>query len=122
MDEVTDTFSVGKEQLLSSKLLFEHRQYRGSIFFSYYAMHSSARALLLKKNVFSKTHEGTLTELGKEYVKEGLFSKKFYDYIYEAKQYGIDASYNYSAIFSEDLAQELISHAEEFLDEVEQLL
>lgn len=117
-----EAFNVGKEQLVSSKILFEAEQYRDSIALSYYAMHSSASALLLKKNISPNTHGGALRQLGKEYVNEGLFSKEIYNYFYDAKRYGNDALYDYSAIFSEELAEELILHAEEFLAEVERLL
>jgi uncharacterized protein (UPF0332 family) len=34
-------------------------------------MYSSALALLLKKDISPKTHDGTLRQLGKEYVKKG---------------------------------------------------
>lgn len=122
MDKVTEAFNVGKEQLVSSKILFEAGQYRDSIALSYYAMHSSARALLLKKDISPKTHKGTLIQLAKEYVKEGLFSKEIYDYMHDAIAIRNDSSYDYSAIFSEEIAEELILQAEVFLDEVERLL
>ena len=89
---------------------------------SYYAMYSSALALLLKKDISPKTHEGTLRQLAKEYVKEGLFSKESYRYLYDAKETRNDSSYTYSMTFSEETAEELILQAEKFIDEVETLL
>ena len=56
MDNVKEAFNVAKEQLISSKMLFEGGQYRDSITLSYYAMYSSALALLLKKDISPKTH------------------------------------------------------------------
>ena len=89
---------------------------------SYYAMYSSALALLLKKEISPKTHEGTLRQLAKEYVKEGLFSKKSYKYLYDARETRNDSSYGYSITFSKGTAEELIFQAEEFIYEVETLL
>ena len=89
---------------------------------SYYAMYYSALALLLKKDISPKTHEGTLRQLAKEYVKEGLFSKESYRYLYDAKETRNDSSYTYSMTFSEETAEELILQAEKFIDEVETLL
>ena len=82
LDKVKDALNVGKIQLISSKTLFEAGQYRDSITLSYYTMYSSALALLLKKDISPKTHEGTLRQLAKEYVKTGLFSKESYGYLY----------------------------------------
>ena len=103
-------------------MLFKGGQYRDSITLAYFSMHSSARALLLKKNISPKTHEGTLRQLAKEYVKEGLFSKENYNYLDYARTIRNKSSYAYGIVFSEELAQEIISYAEKFLDEVEQLL
>lgn len=122
MGEVEDAFNVGKGQLVSSKALYDVGQYRDSITLSYYAMFSSALALLLKKNISPKTHVGTLRQLAKEYVKTGLFSKENYDYLYDAMELRNDSSYNYSRVFTEDIAKELIEQAEKFIAEVETLL
>jgi hypothetical protein len=122
LDEVKNAFNVAKEQLISSKILFEDEHYRDSITLVYYAMYSSALALLLKKNISPKTHEGVLRQLAKEYVKEGLFSKESYDYLYDGRTLRNKSSYDYSIVFTEELAKELIVQAEKFINEVEMLL
>ena len=109
-------------QLISSKMLFEGGQYRDSVTMSYYAMYSSALALLLKKSISPKTHEGTLRQLAKEYVKTGLLSKETYGYLYDARETRNDSSYDYSKTFTEEDAEELILQAEKFINEVETLL
>ena len=103
-------------------MLFEWGQYRDSVTMSYFAMYSSALALLLKKGISPKTHEGTLRQLAKEYVKEGLLSKKSYDCLYDAREDRNDSSYGYSKTFSQEKAQELILQAVNFIKEVEELL
>ena len=121
LDKVKDALNVGKIQLISSKTLFEAGQYRDSITLSYYAMYSSALALLLKKDISPKTHEGTLRQLAKEYVKTGLFSKESYGYLYYARETRNDSSYDYSKTFTEEDAEKLILQAEKFINEVETL-
>ena len=86
MDKVKEALNVGESQLISSKTLFEAGQYRDSITLSYYAMYSTSLALLLKKNISPKTHEGTLRQLAKEYVKTGLLSKESYNFIYNSRE------------------------------------
>lgn len=122
MDKVEEALNVGKSQLISSRILFDNGQYRDSITLSYYAMYSSALALLLKKDISPKTHDGTLRQLGKEYVKEGLLSRESYRYIYDARSIRNKSSYDYSMNFTEELAEELILNVEKFISEVESLL
>ena len=76
LNKVIDAFNVGKSNLISAKALFEIGQYRDSVTMSYYAMYSAGLALLLKKDISPRTHSGTMRQLGKEYVKTGLLSKK----------------------------------------------
>ncbi|MDO5850186.1 MAG: HEPN domain-containing protein [Methanobacteriaceae archaeon] len=101
MDNVIEALNIGKSQLISSKTLYDAGQYRDSITLSYYAMYASASALLLKKGIEAKTHKGVLGQLGKKYVKEGLFSKETYDYFYAAKSLRNKSSYDYGANFTE---------------------
>lgn len=122
MDKVEEALNVGKSQLISSRILFDNGQYRDSITLSYYAMYSSALALLLKKDISPKTHDGTLRQLGKEYVKEGLLSRESYRYIYDARSIRNKSSYDYSMNFTEELAEELILNAEKFISEAESIL
>ena len=121
MDNPKDAINVGKSQLISSKMLFECGQYRDSVTMSYYAMYSSALALLLKKGISPKTHEGTLRQLAKEYVKTGLLSKESYGYLYDSRETRNDSSYGYSKTFAEEDAEKLILQAEKFINEVETL-
>ena len=88
---------------------------------SYYAMYSSALARLLKKGISPKTHEGTLRQLAKEYVKEGLLSKESYGFLYDACETRNDSSYGYSKTFTEEGAETIILQAEKFINEVETL-
>lgn len=55
-------------------------------------------------------------------LKKGLLSKEAYDYLYDGRTLRNKSSYDYSLVFSEELAEELILQAEKFIDEVEQLL
>lgn len=118
MDDVLEALNVGRENLTSSKLLFEKDQYRDSITMSYFAMHSSAMALFHDYDGFIKSHDGVLRLLSK-CVKNGKFSRKSYGYLYDARDLRNKASYDFSAVFSRELAEELISEAEEFIEEVE---
>ena len=51
-----------------------------------------------------------------------MLNKETYDYFYDARTLRNKSSYDYSVVFSEELAKELILEAEKFIDEVESLL
>lgn len=69
MSEITDYMDKVNTKLKSSKLLIELGDYSDSVSLSYYAMFLTAKALLIKKNIFPKTHSGLISTFGKEYVK-----------------------------------------------------
>ena len=117
-----DALNVGKNNLISAKALFEIGQYRDSVTMSYYAMYSTALALLLKKDISPGTHGGTMRQLGKEYVKTGLLSKETYEFLNGGMADRNKSSYDYSMNFTEELAEELILNAEKFISEVESIL
>ena len=116
-----DAFNVGKNNLISAKALFEIGQYRDSVTMSYYAMYSTALALLLKKDISPTTHGGTMRQLAKEYVKPGLLSKTF-EFLNGGMADRNKSSYDYSVVFTEETAEKYICKAERFIDESETLL
>ena len=117
-----DALNVGKNNLISAKALFEIGQYRDSVTMSYYAMYSTALALLLKKDISPKTHGGTMRQLAKEYVKPGLLSKQTYEFLNSGMADRNKSSYDYSTVFSEEIAEKYICKAELFINEVETLI
>ena len=122
MNKVIDAFNVGKSNLISAKALFEIGQYRDSVTMSYYAMYSVGLALLLKKNTSPKTHSGTMRQIAKEYVKPGLLSKETYEFLNGGMADRNKSSYDYSAVFNEETAEEYIFKAKRFISEAEVLL
>lgn len=122
LDKVMDALNVGKSNLISAKALFEIGQYRDSVTMSYYAMYSAALALLLKKDISPGTHGGTMRQLAKEYVKPGLLSKQTYEFLNGGMADRNKSSYDYSVVFSEEIAEKYICKAEHFINEAETLI
>ena len=122
LDKVMDALNVGKSNLISAKALFEISQYRDSVTMSYYAMYLAALALLLKKDISPGTHGGTMRQLAKEYVKPGLLSKQTYEFLNGGMADRNKSSYDYSAVFSEEIAEKYICKAERFINEAETLI
>ena len=75
LSEVEEFLSKANDKLISSKILFENQQYATSVSASYYCMFLTAKALLIKKKYFPKSHEGLISLFGQIYVNQGDFDR-----------------------------------------------
>lgn len=75
-----------KERLKSSKLLLDAGQYKDSVGRSYYAIFTSIRALLAKDNIDFSKHAGVIAYFQREYIKAGIFDKRYSKYVQSAFQ------------------------------------
>lgn len=77
MDEkVIKAYEKSLELLKVAKLNYDNNFYSDSINRSYYAVFHAANALLIKKGIFAKTHNGTIRKFGLEYIANDDFSKE----------------------------------------------
>ncbi len=103
-----------RERLNSAKLLMEAGQYRDSIGRSYYAIFTAVRAVLAKDGVDFSKHTGVISYFQREYIKTGIFDKKFSNYLQTAFQIRNNCDYDDFFIASKDDAAEQYARAEEF--------
>lgn len=75
-----------KEKLESVKLLADAGHYKDSMSRSYYAIFTAVRAVLAKDRVDFSKHAGVIAYFQREYIKEGIYDKKFSKYIPDAFQ------------------------------------
>lgn len=66
--KVIADFNLAKDELDTAMILFNSYKYRQSVTHSYYAMFQAATALLTKKNLVAKSHEGLIMLFGREYI------------------------------------------------------
>ena len=122
LDEIESCIEIAIDDLESSKLLLEADKYRNSVTLSYYAMFSIARALLLKKGLTPKTHDGVITLIGEKYVLDEGFDRELASRFSRARTIREDASYANYDDFDLDTAKENIWLAEEFINEAKKFL
>ncbi|WP_298537303.1 HEPN domain-containing protein [uncultured Methanobrevibacter sp.] len=122
MDEIESCIEIAIDDLESSKLLLEAGKYRNSVTLSYYAMFSISRALLLKKGLTPKTHDGVITLIGEKYVLDEGFDRELASRFSRARTIREDASYANYDDFDLDTAKENIWLAEEFINEAKKFL
>lgn len=103
-----------EERLLSAKALLDIGNYKDSIGRSYYAMFTSVRALLALEGIDYSKHAGVISHFQKEYIKTGIFDKKYSTYISQAFQIRNNSDYADFFLVSREDAIEQYNRSEEF--------
>lgn len=88
----------------------------------YHACFHIVHAPFLKDGLTVKTHDGTLTTLGKTYILTGRIEKKHGYFFARMIQLRIKADYNSVAEVSESEVREMASLSHEFVDRIESIL
>ena len=122
LSEVEEFLSKANDKLISSKILFENQQYATSVSASYYCMFLTAKALLIKKNYFPKSHEGLISLFGQVYVNQGDFDRRIAKYLARAQSLREDADYDAVDGITKSIANLWINNAEEFMKEAKKFL
>ena len=110
------------EFLEESKMLLQNGSFKGSINRSYYAIFTAVRALLAEKEVDFKKHSAVISYFRREYIKLGIFDKKFSDYIGDAFRFRNNSDYADFFIVSREEAEIQCNNAAEFYGAVKNYL
>ena len=111
-----------KDKLESAKLLLDAGKYKDSIGRSYYAIFTSLRAVLARDGIDFSKHAGVIAYFQKEYVKTGIFEKKYSKYIQTAFQIRNSCDYDDFFIASKADAEEQYQKAVELYGAVKTFL
>lgn len=110
------------DKLESAQLLLDAGKYKDSIGRSYYAIFSAVRAVLAKDKVDFSKHAGVISYFQREYVKTGLFDKKYSKYLQSAFQIRNSCDYDDFFIASKQDADEQYQRASEFYQAIKKYL
>lgn len=111
-----------KEIVKEAEDSFKQNHFSLAVNRSYYAMFTSARALLALKELDSSKHSGVISLFNQYIVKTGLFPKEFSRFLSEAKEMREDADYGDFVKISEEDAKNQIDNAKKFVEEAERTL
>lgn len=115
IESATERLDVAEETLLAG-------HYNDSISRSYYAIFTAIRALLAEREVDFQKHSGVISYFRREYIKTGIFDKKFSDYLKNAYDSRNECDYgDYIAPTKED-AEVHYAHAKDFVAAVKDYL
>lgn len=108
-----------KEILIEAKDNLAQKHYGLSVNRSYYAMFTSARALLALKEMDSSKHSGVIAMFNQYIIKAGFFPKQLSKFLLKAKDIREDADYGDFVKITKEDAQRQLKRARKFAEETE---
>ena len=111
-----------QENLQESEDALKQNHFGMSVNRSYYAMFTSARAILALKELDSSKHSGVITLFSQHIIKPGLFPKELSKFLRKAKRIRENADYGDFVEITKKDAQMQLEHAKEFVEEAENSL
>lgn len=118
-DLIQYRLASANEKLASAKLLLEAGMYKDSVGRSYYAIFSAIRAVLAERQVDFSKHAGVISYFQKEFIKTGIFDKKYSKHLQQAFQIRNSCDYDDFFIVSKQDAEEQYERATEILAVIE---
>ena len=88
----------------------------------YYACYHMVHAVFITRGITTKTHDGTLMELGRNFVLTGQLDKKYGRFFSRMMQLRMKADYNSVAEVTEDEVLEMAPLSHEFVNSLIPLL
>ncbi len=88
----------------------------------YYACYHMLQGLFIAHGLSAKSHDGSLTHLGQDFILTGLVDKKFGRFFARMVQLRHKADYNSVADVSEAEVMEMAPLSKEFVEQIESLL
>ncbi len=110
------------EKLRSAKLLLDAGQYKDSVGRSYYAIFSAIRAVLATRQIDFSKHAGVIAYFQKEFIKTGIFDKKYSKYLQQAFQIRNSSDYDDFFTVSRQDAEEQYKSAAELVAVIEEYI
>ena len=123
MDELVKyRLESAKEKLDSAKILLDNEKYKDSIGRSYYAIFTAVRAVLARDSVDFAKHAGVISYFQREYIKTGIFDRKYSTYLQEAFQVRNNCDYDDFYVVAKSDAEEQYARAVEYYGIIKEFL
>ena len=111
-----------RENLQESEDSLDQNHFGMSVNRSYYAMFTSARAILALKELDSSKHSGVIALFSQHIIKPGLFPKELSKFLRKAKRIRENADYGDFVEITKEDAQMQLEHAKEFVEQAQNAL
>ena len=109
--------SLRAAQLLATNELLDFAASR-----AYYTMFYVAEAFLLNEGLTFSSHAAVISAFGRDFARTGRVPAEFHRYLIDAQDLRNQGDYDIDSAITESEANELIGHAQQFLELAERLL
>ncbi len=109
--------SLRAAQLLATNELLDFAASR-----AYYTMFYVAEAFLLNEGLTFSSHAAVISAFGRDFARTGRVPVEFHRYLIDAQDLRNQGDYDIDSAITESEANELIGHAQQFLELAERLL
>jgi len=109
--------SLRAAQLLATNELLDFAASR-----AYYTMFYVAEAFLLNEGLTFSSHAAVISAFGRDFARTGRVPVEFHRYLIDAQDLRNQGDYGIDSAITESEANELIGHAQQFLELAERLL
>ena len=121
-EEIKKIISKAEDFFDDAEYLFKGKRYEAVVNRCYYAMFTTVQALLITKNIFSKTHQGTMIKFHELFIKTELLPielGRVLNETFEKRQFG---DYDVDANISENEALVVLENTRTFMDKIKTCL
>ena len=121
-DLINYRINRAKETLVEANDLNKLGHFNTAVNRIYYACYYAVAALMIKKQLAAKTHEGVRQMFGLHYIKSGLISKEYGKYftdLYDRRQTG---DYDDFVVYNKETVEELYKPALDFIITIEKFI
>ena len=102
--------------------LLEYGDYDSCVSRAYYSMFYMTKAVLLTKNLITKTHSGTLSLFSESFIKTNTFPKEIAKYLRKGFQVRLLGDYNVMETMNKKDAADLMNNVEIFNERLKDYL
>lgn len=94
----------------------EENRYNTAVNRAYYAMYAAAQALLIDKDVYTKTHKGTTGQFSLHYIKTNLLDQRYGQMFSELFDMRQSTDYDFEVVAEQEEAEKACNFATDFVE------
>ncbi|MBI3924365.1 MAG: HEPN domain-containing protein [Armatimonadetes bacterium] len=119
---ISQAVAKGERDLESARALLGSSHFDNSVVLAYYGAFHHARAILLREEIQTKTHEGLIRMLSLHFVQPGRLAPEWARVLSVLEAERLRATYDSAAVFNQSMATESIEQACAFAAQARSLL
>ncbi len=110
------------EFMREADVMLQNKLYYGFINRLYYSCFHATKALLLTKDLISKTHSGTVSLLNQKFVQENIFDRRHATFFQNLMNERVQSDYDDLVIFGEEDVIKFIEPSKQYVEYTFKLL